>query len=832
MINYLLALLLTISLQSVKAVVVTSNGSTAGNGTRVVSSSGTTVTGRVSSGITTFLGLTDTPNSYSGSDGKYVVVNGSQLEFTTGTGGVTSVGLNNGDQFTVITNSPITSSGVIAIDVVEGAIFNGSLFNGNFAELTTTSLAEGTNKYYTDERVDDRVNGLLLMGSSKLSRSYNDVSNTYTIDAVEANYTLSNIGGSVTDSQVPNSITLDNITQITSRSHTDLSNIGTNTHAQIDTHISNGDKHISHSSVVLTAGSGLTGGGNISASRTFDVATNGSLLVTNDKIQLNGDTASPGATKYYGTNSGGARGYYSFPAAGTVTSVSNGDRFTSVANKTTTPSITFLSQGSAAWATKISDEVGTGRLVFNGSPTFSTPTLGVATATSINSTTIPSSKTLVVTTDKLSVHASTSSSELAGTISDEIGSGRLVFNGSPTITSATLNRSTTINGNTLSIGALSQGSILVAKSASSLSALDNGASSNHKGLKVNGNALVWESVPSGTGTVSGTNTGDQTITLTGDVTGSGTGSFAATIAAQNSSFWAGKISDEVGTGRIVFNGSPTFSTPTLGAASATSINSTTIPSSKTLVVTTDKLSVLASTSSSELAGVISDEVGTGRLVFNGSPTFSTPALGTPSSATLTNATGLPISTGVSGLGSGVATFLATPSSANLASALTDETGTGSVVLASTPTLTTPVIGAATGTSLVATGKIIAGTNINGKSLYVTNGAALGEISIGNGGAAKAIDFSKANKFALATNANLAISASANPVGSSNINIEIRQRAGSNTVSFTACGSANGFCWSGGTAPTFTTTAGAIDIVSCWWRVTRAKYACSVLLDVK
>ena len=41
-----------------------------------------------------------------------------------------------------------------------------------------------------------------------------------------------------------------------------------------------------------------------------------------------------------------------------------------------------------------------------------------------------------------------------------------------------------------------------------------------------------------------------------------------------------------------------------------------------------------------------------------SPTFVTPALGTPSSATLTNATGLPISTGVSGLGTGVATALA------------------------------------------------------------------------------------------------------------------------------------------------------------------------------
>ena len=68
------------------------------------------------------------------------------------------------------------------------------------------------------------------------------------------------------------------------------------------------------------------------------------------------------------------------------------------------------------------------------------------------------------------------------------------------------------------------------------------------------------------------------------------------------------------------------------------------------------------------------------------------ALGTPASATLTNATGLPISTGVSGLGTGVATFLATPSSANLRSAITDETGSGSAVFATSPTLVTPVLG--------------------------------------------------------------------------------------------------------------------------------------------
>ena len=127
--------------------------------------------------------------------------------------------------------------------------------------------------------------------------------------------------------------------------------------------------------------------------------------------------------------------------------------------------------------------------------------------------------------------------------------------------------------------------------------------------------------------------------------------------------------------------------------------------------------------SAQLATAVSDETGSGSLVFATSPTLVTPVLGTPSSGTLTSCTGLPISTGVSGLATGVATFLATPSSANLAAALTDETGTGANVFANTPTLVTPVLGVATATS------------INGNTLttgtYTLTGAAAKTLTFSN-----------------------------------------------------------------------------------------------------
>ncbi len=143
---------------------------------------------------------------------------------------------------------------------------------------------------------------------------------------------------------------------------------------------------------------------------------------------------------------------------------------------------------------------------------------------------------------------------------------------------------------------------------------------------------------------------------------------------------------------IVFPGNVTIIGAHALTVTLTADTAITLPTSGTLYGT-----ATGSITSLQLKTSLSDETGSGAVVFATSPTLVTPLLGTPTSGVLTSCTGYPVAS-LANLGTGVATFLTTPSSANLAAAVTDETGSGALVFASNPTITTPIITTIRGTN--------------------------------------------------------------------------------------------------------------------------------------
>jgi hypothetical protein len=427
---------------------------------------------------------------------------------------------------------------------------------------------------------------------------------------------------------------------------------------------------------------------------------------------------------------------------------------------------TFLGTPSSAnLAAAVTDETGTGSLVLATSPTLVTPVLGVATATSINGTTIPSSATLIKTSDtgtvtstmitdgtivdadinasaaiaktKLALTGAITSTDIANDtivnadintaaaidwtklgISSTVSSTEIGYVdgvtsaiqtqidaklattaaastyapiASPTLTGVPLAPTAAANTNTTQIATTAyvqtELTDLLAGAPGALDTLNELATAlgNDANYSTTITTALAAKLPLAGGTMTGaiamgTNkiTGLGTPTVSTDAATKGyidtaviaPGNLTGPITSVGA---ATSIASQTGTGtKFVVDTSPTLVTPVLGVATATSINGTTIPSTKTLVVTTDKLSTLAATTSTELAGVISDETGSGSLVFATSPTLVTPNLGTPSAINLTNATAVPTDA----------------TKANLAS----PTFTGTVTIPTGAVITSPKIG--------------------------------------------------------------------------------------------------------------------------------------------
>jgi hypothetical protein len=354
----------------------------------------------------------------------------------------------------------------------------------------------------------------------------------------------------------------------------------------------------------------------------------------------------------------------------------------------------FASTSSAEFYGVLSDKTGTGLAVFQTSPTLITPTLGVALATSINGTVIPTSKTLVTTADTTTV----TNTMLAGSITNEKLLNSTI---SGVALGATLNALSAGTGITLSGGYNGSSAKTVAVDSTVIRTTTTASSGQV--ITFDGANIVWKAVSELPGTIE-----NATNAVYATSAGSATTATTATNAINTG------ITNDAATSSSVY---PTWVTANTGN----------LPTK----TTSTKLSFVPSTgilSATGFSGLF------GGLTLTAVTTGFTAAGGTSASKTLTVSESIVLTSTDSvnsrtlniGLGGTLGSAAFTPSTDYIASSVS-KTGTGNLVYATSPTLVTPILGVATATSInqtvIPTNKTLVATDTSSTIAASTTGNA-------------------------------------------------------------------------------------------------------------